>query len=385
MPALSSRSSPRNFVVAFALALLPAAAAGGGCSSGRIAPISSSDSGSDSGGDAAAGCATSADCPVGDSCDPVIGRCCSAFGCAPKCPNGVLNDPNGCATCQCAPAADAGSTGVACTTDADCANAGVCGYLESAGCAAAGACFPARMGARCAIPSLVGCGCNGNEVSVDPSCYSGLPAGYQTKPILHQGPCTDGSSPALRWYMTCGDPSCRVAASDGGPLPDAGLRDDAGAPCPPVGSSCTTQGQGCGTRDPYVDCGATEVCSDQDPKSGVGGCPISSRQFKDDVEYVAPDGLERLHDQALRIRLATYRYKPAYGDSSRNHLGFIIEDDPRSPAVDVGRDRVDMYGYVSMAVAAMQVQEREIAKLRQEVDELRADRKAACASAKAYR
>jgi hypothetical protein len=26
-------------------------------------------------------------------------------------------------------------------------------------------------------------------VSIDPSCYSGLPSGYQSKPVLHEGPC----------------------------------------------------------------------------------------------------------------------------------------------------------------------------------------------------
>ena len=49
--------------------------------------------------------------------------------------------------------------------------------------------------------------------------------------------------------------------------------------------------------------------------------------------------------------------------------GFIIEDQPQSLSVDRGHDRVDMYGYVSMIVAAMQVQEKEIASLRKELEE----------------
>ena len=72
--------------------------------------------------------------------------------------------------------------------------------------------------------------------------------------------------------------------------------------------------------------------------------------------------------RTLATRLATYEYKSQ--DHSR-HLGFIIEDDPSSPAVLRGQDRVDLYGYASMAVATLQVQEREIVQLRREVEDLR--------------
>lgn len=58
------------------------------------------------------------------------------------------------------------------------------------------------------------------------------------------------------------------------------------------------------------------------------------------------------------MKLATYKYK--VGDSSQ-HLGFIIEDMPNgSPAVLASRQRVDLYGYLSMAVAAIQRQQRQI-------------------------
>jgi len=121
-----------------------------------------------------------------------------------------------------------------------------------------------------------------------------------------------------------------------------------------------------------VNCGATEVCDTHDPKMGVGGCPISSRAFKDGIEYVGGAGLQALHDETLQVRLATYNYKDAYGDPNPKHLGFIIEDQlPQSPAVQWSRDRVDMYGYLSMVVATMQVQEKEIENLRRELAESR--------------
>jgi hypothetical protein len=105
---------------------------------------------------------------------------------------------------------------------------------------------------------------------------------------------------------------------------------------------------------------------------GTGGCPVSSRRFKDGIEYVGGEGLQELHDEALGIRLATYNYKGQYADPNPKHLGFIIEDmPPESPAVEWSRDRVDMYGYLSMVVATMQVQEREIEALRRDLAESR--------------
>ena len=52
--------------------------------------------------------------------------------------------------------------------------------------------------------------------------------------------------------------------------------------------------------------------------------------------------------------------------------GFIIDDVVPSPAVQQSGERVDMYGYQTMAVAALQVQARELAALRREVEELKA-------------
>jgi hypothetical protein len=102
-------------------------------------------------------------------------------------------------------------------------------------------------------------------------------------------------------------------------------------------------------------------------------CPVSSRNFKNGIEYVGPAGLQHLHDETIGIRLATYNYKPQYDDPSPKHLGFIIEDNPpQSPAVDWSHDRVDIYGYLSMVVATMQVQEKEIAQLRTELESARA-------------
>lgn len=193
-------------------------------------------------------------------------------------------------------------------------------------------CHDPRMG--CASSSTCGQGCD--------------------KPSTCGGGQGDAGSSNLVWYTTCGYPVCQADASPG---------DNPGCAAP--GTPCTQAGATCGTAS-QSNCGATLVCASQDPKTM---CPVSSRQYKNDIEYVDQAQLQQLHDEAIGIRLATYRYKPEVADPNPTHLGFIIEDNLQSPAVDTTHHRADLYGYMSMIVAGMQVQEKEIAQLRQQLDE----------------
>lgn len=176
------------------------------------------------------------------------------------------------------------------------------------------------------------------------------------------GTTDSGGSTNLQWYQTCGDVVCHAS--------------DAGATtvvCDPLGSPCTGKGTTCG--DPNANCGVIQVCDDHDPRGGPGGCPISTKKAKEDIGYVDAAALQRLHDETLQMRLATYRYKGPFidpSDPNAKHLGFIVEDQPRSLSVDRGHDRVDLYGYMSMAVATMQVQEKEISQLKREIAEVKA-------------
>jgi hypothetical protein len=170
----------------------------------------------------------------------------------------------------------------------------------------------------------------------------------------HDAKAGDSGS-KLQWYLTCGDPVC-------GEPSDAAVV-DAGT-CPDVGTSCDALGQTCGVSNPKVNCGATLLCADHNP---AVECAMSSRKFKNDIEYLGDRELQGLHDEALRMRLATYNYKGQFADPNPKHLGFIIEDDPQSLAVDRGHDRIDIYGYLSMVLATMQVQEQEIQKLEQQL------------------
>jgi len=160
--------------------------------------------------------------------------------------------------------------------------------------------------------------------------------------------------PRPNWFFTCGDPVCT------GYRPPTGV-----PPCrnESAGLACSIEGSRC---DPGDGCNRLLVCATSDPR--LAGCPISSRRFKRDVQYLTDAEREACARQVGTIRLARYRYE----GSEEPRLGFVLEDDPPAAAVDRGRDMVDLYGYSSLAVAALQVHQQRIEALEREVQELRA-------------
>lgn len=146
------------------------------------------------------------------------------------------------------------------------------------------------------------------------------------------------------------------------------------SPRPRVGTACTTVDEQCAVTEP-VECGQTVMTCNTDHVWNVlsNPCPISTAAAKDDIHYVSAEEAERLRQELMKLKLATYRYKTETAPPS--HLGFIIEDTPAgSPAVMPSRDRVDLYAYLSMAVATLQRQEREIESLKAEVARLSKER-----------
>ncbi len=137
------------------------------------------------------------------------------------------------------------------------------------------------------------------------------------------------------------------------PAPEAG----AGTPC---GDHACSPSQTCCSGMPF----AEPTC--------INGtiCPISQAKMKKDISYLSESQMRELSSELMDFRLATYRYK-SESAQEREHLGFIIDDVSPSPAVMASGERVDMYGYQTMAVAALQVQAREIAELRKEVRSLK--------------
>lgn len=183
--------------------------------------------------------------------------------------------------------------------------------------------------------------------------------------ILISGACTGDPSPPPRLFASCGDPVCRGYTGGSG-LPLCSAAQQAGASCGPEGPTC----------DPADDCNRVLVCSVEDPTPGTGGCPISRAAYKKDVRYLDDDALRRERDAVLRIPLARWRYRWEGADAPER-LGFLIDDVGPSACVEASGQRVDLYGYTSMTVAAVQAQAREIAALRAELQALRAEVRAA--------
>jgi len=169
--------------------------------------------------------------------------------------------------------------------------------------------------------------------------------------------CADSGPGALSWYHTCGAPLC-------GPSTDGPTGQP---PCTTekVGQACSSLGQLC---DPGLGCRVDLVCATSDPTKGPGGCPISRARYKRDIRYLEPNELSELTDRLLATPIARFRY--AGDGSEREQLGFVIEDVVPSPSVE--GDHVNLYGYTSMAVAALEVQSARLRALEQEVLAMRA-------------
>jgi hypothetical protein len=170
----------------------------------------------------------------------------------------------------------------------------------------------------------------------------------------------------LKWYGTCGDPVC---SGYGGPFPGVPL-----CTTERQGDACTMANAQC---DPKSMCNARLLCSDRDPRQQAGGCPVSRALFKQDIRYLSDAQKKQIYQEIQALKLATYRYKDAAPNGTQR-LGFLIDDAERhanstlaTSAVDAERDQVDLYSYVSMAVAALQIQARQIEALQAKVELLR--------------
>ena len=187
------------------------------------------------------------------------------------------------------------------------------------------------------------------------------------------------SCPTQDAYCTYADLTCQCTNCTNGPVmscagaptwhcavPNADTSCPAGIPL--LGSACSTANKTCR----YV-CGSggARLCKQGAWYTADGGpCPISSRRAKKNILYLSEAERQRVAEDLARFKLATYEYRdPALGD--RRYLGFIIEDVPGSPAVDRDGTMVDLYGYTSMLVAAVQAQGEALAKLQAELAQVK--------------
>ena len=162
-----------------------------------------------------------------------------------------------------------------------------------------------------------------------------------------------GDAASTHWYQTCGDPVCRPPTDAGSGAPPCTTQ-KVGDPCAASSSSC----------DPGLGCGVLLACMTKAPTA----CPISRREYKQDIQYLGDESLAKYRSELLGMKLATWRYKH---DPSRERLGFIIDDSEGSVAVEGTGNQVDLYGYTSLAVATLQLQAKQIAALESEVASLK--------------
>ena len=193
-------------------------------------------------------------------------------------------------------------------------------------------------------------------------------------------PTTTGPAPVPPSKLDCSAKGACPGASSDAPSQLCWDGTTAGPTCVDAGGTCGWTVTTCPQVPPELACGANVCKKGQTCCSGVPfpqptcvdgmQCPISQRQHKKDIAYLSETDRQRLNDELMGFRLATYRYK-SEAPSEREHLGFIIDDVAPSAAVLQSGERVDMYGYQTMAVAALQTQATEMAKLRRELDELK--------------
>jgi hypothetical protein len=150
---------------------------------------------------------------------------------------------------------------------------------------------------------------------------------------------------------------------------------------PNLGTACAPEGQFC---DYGCENNVSRKCQGGGwaQATAPGGCPRSSRALKRDIHYLDKAATDRYADQALKLRLATYRYKdPAL--VKRTHLGYILEDSPKSISSNMERREVDLYSYTSMTLALAKRQQRQIEALQAQLAQLqrllRAKRPRRCA------
>jgi hypothetical protein len=174
---------------------------------------------------------------------------------------------------------------------------------------------------------------------------------------------TDVADSPAAWFMTCGDPVCQsyTGPFDGVPLcTDEGVSQTDPCDSADIDTTC----------DPVDGCNALLVCAVSDPTMQTGGCPISLASNKEQIHYLSVAERQESSDALMAMKLATWRYTPIHGDPS-THLGFVIDDVPGSPAVRPDGEHVDLYGYTSLAVAAIQQQQAQIDTLAREIDMLK--------------
>lgn len=184
-----------------------------------------------------------------------------------------------------------------------------------------------------------------------------------------------GGSGLVWWLDPCGrrDPVDRTCA-DGVDTVEVGSDPTCADAGFAAGEGCSPDGATCLRLRPLAcaDAPTEIIASDEVMWCGVKApdptCPISLREAKQDLAYLDAAARQRVAQDALALKLATYTYRdPAHGVGPQ--LGYVLDDAPG--AVFSAGDHVNLYAYTTAVLAAVQAHEAELAALREEVARLR--------------
>ncbi|WP_394848335.1 hypothetical protein LZC95_12840 [Pendulispora brunnea] len=106
---------------------------------------------------------------------------------------------------------------------------------------------------------------------------------------------------------------------------------------------------------------------------GMMGMGMSSREVKEEIAYLDDVARKHLADEVMALRLANYRYREGVATpypTDHRCLGIIVEDTAADAPFVVERKQVDIYGFASAILAALQEQQQTIARLERQLAEL---------------
>ena len=168
---------------------------------------------------------------------------------------------------------------------------------------------------------------------------------------------TDKEEVELTLFTSCGDPACEgyTGPNDGVPICTQESLEE--------GDVCTEEGIVCDLED---ECNRTLICAED---YSTDNCPQSKAIFKRNIVYIDEAKSHSISADVLNMKIAEWEYKKD-PPNRKVHLGFIIDDNPGSPAVHVSGEQVDLYGYTSMAIVTIQQQQIQMERLEKRIAEL---------------
>jgi hypothetical protein len=164
-----------------------------------------------------------------------------------------------------------------------------------------------------------------------------------------------GDKEELQHHSTCGDPVCGGYSG--------AIEGVAVCASEVEGAECSEEGAECDLEN---DCNQRLICAVEDPATE---CPVSEAKHKRDIVYIDSQRATQIQAKLQQIKIAEWNYN--WDSTQRDpRLGFIIDDSPNLPAIHENGRQVDLYGYTSMVVVAIQNQARQIEVLEAKIKKM---------------